>query len=209
MTNSEHKQVSVQFEVGDAIFSASGMTLEFAGFLKAYVEGKDDPEAALENRDIRLPKMSKGEKVKCRELKPANHETKPPARYTEASLVQMMEKEGIGRPSTYATVMSTIQSRGYVKKVGNALAPTFTALVVSKLLSLHLPDYVDTEFTSEMEKSLDHIAQGDQEWGSYLKAIYFGNKGLKVQVEKQEELIDSETSRAIQLEGKGLQELKF
>ena len=165
------------------------------------MEGKDDPEAALDDREVRLPKMSKGDKVKCRELKPIEHETKPPARYTEASLVRMMEKEGIGRPSTYAVVISTVQSRGYVKKMGNALIPTFTALVVSKLLKSYLPNYVDTGFTSEMEKSLDDIAQGDQEWDAYLESIYFGDKGLRDQVKKQGELIDNETCRSIQLEG--------
>ena len=201
MKNSEHKQINVQFKVGEAMFSSSGMTIEFPGFLKAYVEGKDDPEEALDNKEVRLPKMSQGDKVKCCELKPTQHETKPPARYTEASLVQMMEKEGIGRPSTYATVISTIQSRGYVKKMKNALTPTFTALVVSRLLSLYLPNYVDTEFTSEMEKSLDDIAQGDQEWDAYLTSIYFGKQGLKDQVKKQEELIDDETCRSIELEG--------
>lgn len=205
MKNSEHKQMSIQFEVGDAIFSASGMTIEFPGFLKAYVEGKDDPDAALDNREIRLPKMSKGDQVKCCELKATSHETKPPPRYTEASLVRTMEKEGIGRPSTYATVISTIQSRGYIRKMGNALTPTFTALVVSKLLKSYLPNYVDTGFTSDMEKSLDDISQGDQQWDSYLGSIYFGDKGLRDQVEKQLELIDNETCRSIELEGlKGL-----
>ena len=201
MNNSRHKQVTVHFQVEDSVFLSSGMTIEFPGFLKAYVEGKDDPEAALDNKEVHLPKMSKGDKVQCRELKPTSHETKPPARYTEAFLVRTMEKEGIGRPSTYATVISTIQSRGYVKKVGNALIPTFTALVVSKLLKSSLPDYVDTGFTSQMEKSLDDIAQGDQEWASYLESIYFGDAGLRDQVEKQEELIDGKASRSIELEG--------
>ena len=201
MKNSEHKQVTVHFQVKDSVFLASGMTIEFPGFLKAYVEGKDDPEAALDDKEVHLPKMSKGDKVQCRELKPTQHETKPPSRYTEALLVRTMEREGIGRPSTYATVISTIQSRGYIKKVGNALVPTFTALVVSKLLKSSLPDYVDTGFTSQMEKSLDDIAQGDQEWGAYLESIYFGDKGLRGQVERQEELIDGKDSRSIALEG--------
>ena len=206
MKNSEHKQVSVQFDVGlGEIFSASGTTIEFPGFLKAYVEGKDDPELALDSREVHLPKMSKGDRIKCKELRATSHETKPPPRYTEASLIRIMEKAGIGRPSTYATVVSTIQSRGYVKKIGNALMPTFTALVVSRLLRSYLPDYVDTEFTSEMEKSLDNIAQGEQKWDTYLKSIYFGDKGLREQVDKQEQLIDSEACRSIELEGlKGL-----
>ena len=205
MKNSEHKQISVQIEVGETIFSATGMTIEFPGFLKAYVEGSDDPDAALENREVHLPKMKKGDSLQCQKLNPTEHETKPPPRYTEASLVRIMEKEGIGRPSTYATVIGTIQSRGYIRKIKNALTPTFTALVVSKLLRSYLPNYVDTGFTAKMEKSLDDIAQGDKQWDTYLKDIYFGEEGLKEQVQKQEELINNETSRSIELEGlKGL-----
>ncbi|MCB0420325.1 MAG: type I DNA topoisomerase [Bdellovibrionales bacterium] len=207
MVNSQHKQVSVKFEVGDAVFSTSGMTIEFPGFLKAYVEGKDDPEAALDNREVRLPKMKVGDQVKCSSMTTNSHETKPPARFTEATLVQTMEKEGIGRPSTYAAIIGTIQDRGYVKKVGNALIPTFTALVVSKLLGQHLPDYVDLGFTSSMENQLDEIADGDKDSQEYLKQVYFGQKGLKSQVEKQEELIDNETSRSIELVG--LKDLSF
>ncbi|MCB0342124.1 MAG: type I DNA topoisomerase [Pseudobdellovibrionaceae bacterium] len=205
MVNSEHKQMSVRIRVGDAEFGASGMTIEFPGFLKAYVEGKDDPEAALDDREIRLPQLKKGEVVQCKDLKCLPHETKPPARFTEASLVQFMEKEGIGRPSTYAVIISTIQDRGYVKKVGNALVPTFTAMVVTKLLSESLPDYVALDFTSDMERRLDDIAQGDLEYKKYLKSVYFGDSGLKTKVEKQESVISDETSRNIELPGlKGL-----
>lgn len=205
MKNSEHKQVTARFQVGPAVFGASGMTVEFPGFLKAYVEGSDDPQSELENNDVRLPKLKKSEKVKLIEMKANAHETKPPARYTEASLVQTLEKEGVGRPSTYASIIGTIQDRGYVRKVGNALVPTFTALVVSKLLSQHLPNYVETSFTSAMESALDDIAGGDLDQEKYLTSIYFGEKGLKKQVEKQEKSIDAESSRSLQLEGlKGL-----
>lgn len=201
MVNAQQKQISVKFEVGEGLFSTSGMTIEFPGFLKAYVEGTDDPEAALDDREVRLPNLKKGDKVNCSELKATDHETKPPARYTEATLVQTMEKEGIGRPSTYASIIGTIQDRGYVRKVGNALVPTFTALVVSKLLSQHLPDYVDLGFTSAMERSLDDIAQGEMDYEKYLNSIYFGGKGLKSQVEAQEEAINGEDSRQIELAG--------
>lgn len=201
MVNSEHKQVSARFKIGDATFSASGMTVEFPGFLKAYVEGSDDPEAALEDRDVQLPQFKTGDQVKVKATKTEAHETKPPARYTEASLVQVLEKMGIGRPSTYAAIIGTIQDRGYVKKVGNALVPTFTALVVAKLMSNHFPEYVDFEFTSAMENTLDEIASGDMDQEKYLTEIYFGEKGLKKQVEKQEKAIDGETSREVKLEG--------
>ncbi len=201
MVNAQQKQVSVKFEVGDTVFSASGMTIEFPGFLKAYVEGQDDPEGALDEREVRLPNLKKGDSVDCADIKITEHETKPPARYTEATLVQTMEKEGIGRPSTYASIIGTIQDRGYVRKVGNALVPTFTALVVSKLLSQHLPDFVDLGFTSQMERSLDDIAAGDTDYVKYLTSVYFGGRGLKEQVETQDKVIKGEESRQIQLSG--------
>jgi DNA topoisomerase-1 len=207
MVNSRQKQVSVRFEVGTAVFSASGMTIEFPGFLRAYVEGSDDEMGALEEKEVRLPALKVGDAVKCVETRTTEHETKPPARYTEASLVQTMEKEGIGRPSTYASIIGTIIDRGYVKKIGNALVPTFTAMVVAKLLSQHLPQFVDLGFTSEMEKSLDDIAEGDLDQIKYLKTIYFGDKGLKKQVEVQEAKIDPDEARSIKLEG--LKDLSF
>lgn len=200
MVNAEQKQVSVKFDVGPAVFSASGMTIVFPGFLKAYVEGFDD-EALAEEKEVHLPPLKAGESVSCERIKPLQHETKPPARYTEASLVQTMEREGIGRPSTYASIIGTIIDRGYVRKVGNALAPTFTALVVSKLLKKYLPDYVDLGFTSQMEQKLDDIAEGELDSVKYLSQLYFGDRGLKNQVEKQEEKIDAEESRAISLDG--------
>ncbi|MBK9323698.1 MAG: type I DNA topoisomerase [Bdellovibrionaceae bacterium] len=201
MVDARQKQVSAKIQVGEAIFGASGMTIEFPGFLRAYVEGSDDPEAELSEREVRLPALRPNEKVECLKLDPTSHETKPPARFTEASLVQTMEKEGIGRPSTYASVIGTIIDRGYVRRLGTALIPTFTAMVVSKLLSKYLPQYVDLGFTSEMERSLDNIADGDLELQKYLKSIYFGPKGLKEQVEAQGDKIDPEDARTIQLEG--------
>lgn len=207
MVNSRQKQVSVRFEVGPAVFAASGMTIEFPGFLRAYVEGRDDEAGALEEKEVRLPALKVGDQVTCATLNPVEHETKPPARYTEASLVQTMEKEGIGRPSTYASIIGTIIDRGYVKKMGNALAPTFTAMVVAKLLMKHLPQYVDLGFTSEMEKSLDDIAGGDLDYLKYLKSIYFGDQGLKEQVEREEKKINPDEARSIQLQG--LENLSF
>ena len=206
MTNAEQKIVSVKIKVGDAVFSTSGMTIEFPGFLKVYVEEKDE-DGGRDEREVRLPQLKKGDVVKCLKLNGIDHETKPPARYTEASLVQTMEREGIGRPSTYATIIGTIQDRGYVRKVGNALVPTFTALVVSKLLKESLPDYVDLGFTSEMERKLDQVAQGDLDHIQFLTSLYFGDAGLKTQIETQDKAIDAETSRSIRLEG--LSDLNF
>ncbi len=201
MVDARQNQVSAKIQVGQASFSASGMTIEFPGFLRAYVEGSDDPEAELLERETRLPALKALDALICAMSKTHSHETKPPARYTEASLVQMMEKEGIGRPSTYASIMGTIIDRGYVKREGNALVPTFTALIVTKLLKQHLPLYVDLGFTSEMEKSLDTIAEGDLDSIKYLTSIYFGKTGLKTTVESQEKKIDPDEARSIHLDG--------
>jgi DNA topoisomerase-1 len=201
MVDARQKQVSAKIQVGEAIFGASGMTIEFPGFLRAYVEGSDDPEADLQDREVRLPALKAKDAVKCAKLDPSEHETKPPARFTEASLVQTMEKEGIGRPSTYASIIGTIIDRGYVRKEGTALIPTFTALVVSKLLKNHLTQFVDLGFTSSMEKSLDGIADGDLDMEKYLDSIYFGKTGLKSLVETQEKKIDPEEARQIAIEG--------
>ncbi len=209
MPDAQQKQVSVKLRsVGETssgalTFSASGMTITFPGFLRVYVEGHDDPEAALEEREIQLPPLKAGEEVQVSRFDPTQHETKPPARFTEASLIQTLEKEGIGRPSTYAPTISTIVDRGYVMKMGTALAPTFTAMVVNKLLSQYFPQYVDLGFTSEMEKSLDDIAAGDLEYVAYLKRLYLGQSGLRTQVELQEKKIDPQEARSIQLSSLG------
>lgn len=207
MLDAKQKQVSVKLTAGDAVFSASGMTIEFPGFLRAYVEGSDDPEAELSEREVRLPNLKAKDKVNCIKTEPTEHETKPPARFTEASLVQTMEKEGIGRPSTYASIISTVIDRGYVRKQGTALVPTFTAMVVSKLLKNYLTQFVDLGFTSEMERSLDTIAEGDLDWESYLDSIYHGKKGLRALIDSQEKKIDPDEARTIKLEG--LEEYSF
>lgn len=207
MVNARQKQVSIRFKVANTIFATSGMTIEFPGFLRSYVEGQDDEMGALEDREVRLPDLKVGDTVSCLEIRTTEHETKPPARFTEASLVQMMEQEGIGRPSTYASIISTIVDRGYVKKMGNALAPTFTAMVVGKLLMKHLPKYVDVGFTSGMENSLDEIASGDLDHLSYLKSIYFGKEGLRDQVAAQAEKIDPNEARSIGFDN--LKDLSF
>lgn len=201
MVDAKQKQVSARLICQDLEFSASGMTIEFPGFLRAYVEGSDDPESELSEREVRLPKLVVNESVDCENLEVTSHETKPPARFTEATLVQIMEKEGIGRPSTYASIIGTIIDRGYVRKEGTGLVPTFTAMVVSKLLKENLPQYVDVGFTSQMEKALDTIAEGDLDWIKYLDSVYFGKMGLKNQVESQEKTIDPEKAREIILEG--------
>jgi DNA topoisomerase-1 len=181
-------------------FQANGSRILFPGYLRVYVEGSDDPEAALEDREVSLPKLDKGEKLKAKKIEAQPHETKPPARFTEASLVQILEKEGIGRPSTYASIISTIQDRGYVLKQGNALVPTFTGFAVTQLLEKYFSELVDTGFTSEMETVLDAIAEGKREYLPYLKQFYLGKDGLQTKVAQQDKKIDPDESRTIQLE---------
>jgi len=159
----------------DAEFAASGKVISFPGFLRAYVEGSDDPDAELEDQERRLPPLTESQRVAADELTAVGHETKPPARYTEASLVKRLEELGIGRPSTYASIISTIQDRGYVWKKGSALVPSFTAFATVRLLEAHFHDLVDYTFTASMEEDLDEIAGGDREMIPYLSGFYFGN----------------------------------
>ena len=158
-----------------ALFRASGRSITFPGFLRAYVEGRDDPDAALDDQETHLPAMSEGDGVVVVELDPTDHETKPPARYTEASLIKRLEELGIGRPSTYASIIATILDREYARKQGSALIPTWRAFSVVGLLEQHFTDYVDYEFTARMESDLDAIASGDQEMVPYLESFYKGN----------------------------------
>jgi DNA topoisomerase-1 len=161
----------------DVTFQASGRTIEFPGYLRAYVEGTDDPDAELEDREVVLPGMASGEAVDVLDLRPDGHTTQPPARYTEASLVKELEARGIGRPSTYASVIQTIQDRGYVWKKGTALVPSWVAFAVVRLLEEHFGDLVDYEFTARMEEDLDAIARGETEATPWLSVFYFGHEG--------------------------------
>lgn len=199
MADAKKKSVSVKIEAGDAVFSATGSRIVFPGFLRAYVEGSDDPEAALEDKEVLLPELKSGDIVKLVQAEAISHETKPPARYTEASIVQGLEKEEIGRPSTYASIISTLIDREYVRKIGNALTPTFTGFAVVQLLEGHFSQLVDTKFTSKMEQSLDEIASGKLEWKPYLTEFYLGKNGLQSQIKEKEKKIDAGASREIHL----------
>jgi len=159
----------------DAEFSAAGKVISFPGFLRAYVEGSDDPDAELEDQERRLPPLAEGDPLDAESLEARGHETKPPPRYTEASLVRRLEELGIGRPSTYASIIQTIQERGYVWKKGSTLVPTFTAFATVRLLESQFTDLVDYEFTRRMEDDLDRIATGDREPLPYLTDFYFGD----------------------------------
>ncbi|MEZ6042746.1 MAG: type I DNA topoisomerase [Planctomycetaceae bacterium] len=192
---------TVTIQSGDAEFRASGRTVEFAGFFRAYVEGSDDPEAALEDQDSTLPAMKEADVLQCEQLEALPHETKPPARYTEATLVRTLESEGIGRPSTYASIISTIQDRGYVRKNGTQLVPTFTAMAVTKLLENHFPNLVNLGFTAGMEQTLDDIATGTADRLPYLREFYSGPSGLDEQVKQREGDIDPRTACTLEIDG--------
>jgi DNA topoisomerase-1 len=200
MADSRQTHITVMTLVEDAGFRSSGKRIDFPGFLRAYVEGSDDPDAALEDQEVILPTLKVGDKPNCKDLEAIGHETQPPARFTEASLVKMLESEGVGRPSTYASIIGTIVDRGYAKLVANALIPTFTAFAVTTLLEKHFPDLVDTSFTSRMEQTLDEIATGEAKWLPYLQKFYAGETGLATQVEEQENQIDPKVARTVELE---------
>ncbi|HEX3827602.1 MAG TPA: type I DNA topoisomerase [Sporichthyaceae bacterium] len=160
---------------GEAVeFAASGKVITFHGFLKAYVEGADDPDAELDDRERRLPILNENDPLTAGQIVAEPHETRPPARYTEASLVSELEQRDIGRPSTYASIIGTILDRGYVFKKGTALVPAWLAFSVVGLMERHFPHLVDYEFTARMEDVLDEIAGGHAQMVDWLTRFYFG-----------------------------------
>ncbi|MCG6949323.1 MAG: type I DNA topoisomerase [Acidobacteria bacterium] len=161
-------------EQGTANFTTSGKVITFDGFYRAYVASSDDPKDEGADTERILPKLSVGQELNVIGLEATSHTTQPPPRYTEASLVKELEARGIGRPSTYASIIQTIQDRGYVWHKGQALVPTFTAFAVIRLLERHLPDLVDYDFTARMEDTLDSIANGQTEAVPWLHDFYFG-----------------------------------
>ena len=168
-----------------AEFGASGKVIGFYGFLKAYVEDADDPDAERDDRERRLPPLAEGDALEALRLAASGHETRPPARYTEATLVRELEEREIGRPSTYASIIGTILDRGYVFKKGTALVPSFLAFAVTTLLERHFGHLVDYEFTARMEDALDEIARGEAARVPWLRRFYFGSdseEGLKALV---------------------------
>src|SRR4051812_9663657 len=196
-------EISARGQGGDvAILSSSGKAIEFAGFRRAYVEGSDDPAAELEDQETILPQCKVGDLIKrdgtpivLVDTEPKKHETAPPARFTEASLIKELERLGIGRPSTFAPTIATIVRRGYVFRQGKALVPSFTAFAVTKLLREHFGDFVETDFTAEMEEDLDEISRGERESIEFLREFYYGDKkkkhrGLLGAVEKGQEDAD-------------------
>ena len=175
----ERTSVEIEVEANREVltFGVTGRRIVFPGFLRAYVEGSDDPDAQLGDQETLLPPLTVGQELEVFSVEAEGHSTKPPYRYTEASLVKKLEEEGIGRPSTYASIISTIQDRGYAQKRGNELIPTFTAFCVTELLENQFSDLVDTHFTAQMEDELDEVAAGRSSWADLISTFYLGGEG--------------------------------
>jgi DNA topoisomerase-1 len=216
MASAELKRIGADISAGTYTFRATGQTILFDGFLRVYREDRDEPEEDERSGDKEkeaddgekfLPPLSEGQKLGCDEVVPEQHFTKPPPRYTEASLVKKMEEEGIGRPSTYAPTISTVQQRGYITKEGKQLLPQDIAFTVTDLLVEHFSDIVNLTFTAKMEQSLDDIAEGSQERAGFLKSFFVPFKELvetkgeevkKEDILKEREIgIDPKTSLAV------------
>jgi DNA topoisomerase-1 len=192
MADARGRRVTLSIEGEGATFQVGGSIIDFPGFFRAYVEGSDDPQAELAERETVLPSVAQGDRLECLAMEPKSHATQPPARYTEATLTRTLEELGIGRPSTYATIIDTILGRNYVFKRGNALVPTWVGFAVSNLLEAHLPALVDYQFTAQMEDDLDAISRGERGHVDYLRSFYFGNgqPGLKQQLAHKVDEID-------------------
>ena len=197
MAKVKQRHITAKISAGGSMFRATGKVIEFAGFFRAYVEGSDDPDAALEDQEVVLPELRKGQELDVVSLENCKHETKPPARFTDATLVKELESDGIGRPSTYAAIISTVLDRGYAERTKKQLVPTFIAFAVTRLLEQHFPDLVDTGFTAEMEESLDEIARGNEDWRTYLADFYNGSEGFEARLVEKLDTIDPFEARTI------------
>lgn len=174
MTDSRMRRKSISITMDDAKFHVSGKRIDFPGYLRAYVEGTDDPDAEIADQEIVLPDVKEGEVLDCHALNPQQHVTMPPVRYSEAAMVKALEAKGIGRPSTYASIFDTILNRNYGFKKNGAIVPTWTAFAVCQLLETHFQNLVDYQFTAEMENELDAISRGELQYLDYLRVFYFG-----------------------------------
>jgi len=194
---------AVETKIDEAIFRSRGKSYNFVGFRKAYVEGADDPSAALAEREVTLPTMSKGDSPTVETAKAEGHDTKPPNRLTDATLIKQLESKGIGRPSTYASIIDTIEKRGYIFKKGTALVATWTAFAVTRLMEEHFGDLVDYDFTAQLESGLDMIAEGKSDQLGFLKDFYNGENredgGLMALVDKAIETADPKSVCSIPL----------
>ncbi|MEC7497402.1 MAG: type I DNA topoisomerase, partial [Planctomycetota bacterium] len=192
MQNARGRRVTITVEGEGSVFQVSGKTIDFPGFLRAYVEGADDPNAELADKETLLPAVEEGHAVSLKEVEPKSHTTQPPSRFSEAALTRELEQRGIGRPSTYASIIETIQTRNYVFKKGNALVPTWNAFSMVRLMEEHFPSLVDYEFTANMEGLLDSISRQEAGNIEYLEEFYFGKEtpGLKGRLETKIKEVD-------------------
>ncbi|MQA24816.1 MAG: type I DNA topoisomerase, partial [Micromonosporaceae bacterium] len=210
MTDAVGNSISVRIQAmsstGEACdFAATGKTITDPGFLKAYVESSDDEGAEAEDKERRLPSLARDQALRGDRLTPVGHTTQPPARYTEASLVKALEELGIGRPSTYASIMQTIQDRGYVFKRGQALIPSFLAFAVIGLMEQYFPRLVDYSFTAAMEDQLDFIATGEEPAVDFLRAFYFGGaRGVEGSVSRAGGLKKLVTEKLASIDARGV-----
>jgi DNA topoisomerase-1 len=193
MADARGRRTTITIEGEGCVFQVSGKTIDFPGYLRAYVEGSDSPDAELADQETVLPNVEVGEALKCIDMTAKEHSTQAPSRFSEAALTKALEERGIGRPSTYASIIDTIQNRNYAFKKGGALVPTWVAFSVVQLLEQHLASLVDYQFTAKMEDDLDAISRGEQEYVEYLTGFYFGNgmPGLKAQLDHKAEAIDA------------------
>lgn len=193
MADARGRRIQITIEGEGCEFQVGGKTIDFPGYLRAYVEGSDDPTADLADQEIVLPDVAVGEPLRALDMQAKSHTTQPPARFSEAALTRTLEEMGIGRPSTYASIIDTILARNYVFKKGTALVPTWTAFAVVKLMETHLTDLVDYQFTAQLEDELDAISRGEAGHIDYLRKFYFGNgqAGLKQQLEHKVGEIDA------------------
>ncbi|NCC64211.1 MAG: type I DNA topoisomerase [Spirochaetia bacterium] len=199
MAEARKATTTVKIVAGDGEFTATGTQILFPGFLRAYVEGSDDPDAALDDKETLLPPLKLQEHCPLQQLQEIEHQTKSPARFTEASLVQELEKRGIGRPSTYATIIKTLVDRKYVVKEGSALAPTFMGFAVCQFLETNFSQFVDYDFTSMMETNLDKIATGELDKVTFLSDFFHGSEGLENQNALQLQLDNKVISKTLKL----------
>jgi DNA topoisomerase-1 len=192
MPNATGSNIAVAIQSGSARFRATGKTVEFPGYLRAHVHGSKDPEAELASREKLLPKLAEREPVTAKTCEALERNTQPPGRYTEGSLIKELERLGIGRPSTWATIVDLVLSRSYAFKKGTALVPTFTAMAVAGLLEKHFTKLLDYEFTARLEDDLDAISRGEADRLTYLRGFYYGNghRGLRDLVKEGETTID-------------------
>ena len=181
-------QTSVDIAAGSYLLRSTGSTVKFEGFTKLYEESQDEES----EKEAHLPELKNNEQLKMIELLPLQHFTEPPARYTEASLIKELEKKGIGRPSTYAPILSTVQDRGYVEKLGKALKPTDIGMVTNQLLVKHFPQILDVKFTARMEDDLDHILTGKTQWVTVLRQFYEPFKASLAEAEVKMEKVKKE-----------------